>query len=50
MREGNLVMVYMFIVNLFRGMSIVNFFLIYLLIEVRIERFRKIVEEMGIYF
>lgn len=41
---------HMFIVNPFRGMSIANLFSTHPPTEARIERLRKIAEEMGIYF
>ena len=50
MREGNPATAHMFIVNPFRGMSIANLFSTHPPTEVRIERLRKIAEEMGIYF
>jgi len=50
MREGNPATAHMFIINPFRGMSIANLFSTHPPTEVRIERLRKIAEEMGIYF
>ncbi len=50
MREGNPATAHMFIVNPFRGMSIANLFSTHPPTEARIERLRKIAEEMGIYF
>ncbi len=50
MRSGNPATAHMFIVNPFRGMSIANLFSTHPPTEARIERLRKIAEEMGIYF
>ncbi|ASJ07193.1 zinc metalloprotease HtpX [Thermococcus pacificus] len=50
MRNGNPATAHMFIVNPFRGMSIANLFSTHPPTEARIERLRKIAEEMGIYF
>ena len=50
MREGNPATAHMFIINPFRGMSIANLFSTHPPTEARIERLRKIAEEMGIYF
>ncbi|MDV3104829.1 zinc metalloprotease HtpX [Thermococcus waiotapuensis] len=50
MKNGNPATAHMFIVNPFRGMSIVNLFSTHPPTEARIERLRKIAEEMGIYF
>ena len=50
MRGGNPATAHMFIVNPFRGMSIANLFSTHPPTEARIERLRKIAEEMGIYF
>ena len=47
MREGNPATAHMFIVNPFRGMSIANLFSTHPPTEKRIERLRKIAEEMG---
>ena len=47
MREGNPATAHMFIVNPFRGVSIVNLFSTHPPTEKRIERLRKIAEEMG---
>ncbi|WP_297474743.1 zinc metalloprotease HtpX [Thermococcus sp.] len=50
MREGNPATAHMFIINPFRGVSIANLFSTHPPTEARIERLRKIAEEMGIYF
>ena len=50
MRNGNPATAHMFIVNPFRGMSIASLFSTHPPTEARIERLRKIAEEMGIYF
>ncbi|AMQ17949.1 zinc metalloprotease HtpX [Thermococcus peptonophilus] len=50
MKDGNPATAHMFIVNPFRGMSIANLFSTHPPTEARIERLRKIAEEMGIYF
>ncbi|MCD6372442.1 MAG: M48 family metalloprotease, partial [Thermococcus sp.] len=47
MREGNPATAHMFIVNPFRGMSIAELFSTHPPTEKRIERLRKIAEEMG---
>lgn len=47
MKEGNPATAHMFIVNPFRGMSIANLFASHPPTEARIERLRKIAEEMG---
>jgi len=47
MREGNPATAHMFIVNPFRGVSIANLFSTHPPTEKRIERLRKIAEEMG---
>ncbi|QDA31551.1 protease [Thermococcus indicus] len=47
MRNGNPATAHMFIVNPFRGMSIANLFSTHPPTEARIERLRKIAEEMG---
>ena len=47
MREGNPATAHMFIVNPFRGMSIASLFSTHPPTEARIERLRKIAEEMG---
>jgi heat shock protein HtpX len=50
MKEGNPATAHMFIVNPFRGMSLASLFSTHPPTEARIERLRKIAEEMGIYF
>ncbi len=50
MQEGNPATAHMFIINPFRSMSIANLFSTHPPTEKRIERLRKIAEEMGIYF
>ncbi|ASJ11357.1 protease [Thermococcus sp. P6] len=50
MREGNPATAHMFIINPFRGMSLASLFSTHPPTEARIERLRKIAEEMGIYF
>ena len=50
MREGNPATAHMFIVNPFRGISLASLFSTHPPTEKRIERLRKIAEEMGIYF
>ncbi|NJE06605.1 zinc metalloprotease HtpX [Thermococcus sp. M36] len=50
MRDGNPATAHMFIVNPFRGASVANLFSTHPPTEARIERLRKIAEEMGIYF
>lgn len=50
MRNGNPATAHMFIVNPFRGASIASLFSTHPPTEARIERLRKIAEEMGIYF
>ncbi|MBP1913031.1 zinc metalloprotease HtpX [Thermococcus stetteri] len=50
MKDGNPATAHMFIVNPFRGMSIASLFSTHPPTEARIERLRKIAEEMGIYF
>ncbi|NJD99570.1 zinc metalloprotease HtpX [Thermococcus sp. LS1] len=50
MREGNPATAHMFIVNPFKGTSLASLFSTHPPTEKRIERLRKIAEEMGIYF
>ncbi|ASJ09231.1 protease [Thermococcus siculi] len=50
LRNGNPATAHMFIVNPFRGVSIANLLSTHPPTEARIERLRKIAEEMGIYF
>jgi len=50
LKKGNPATAHMFIINPFRGLSIASLFSTHPPTEVRIERLRKIAEEMGIYF
>ncbi|AIF69926.1 protease [Palaeococcus pacificus DY20341] len=50
LRDGNPATAHMFIVNPFRGMSIATLFSTHPPTEKRIERLRKIAQEMGTYF
>ncbi|NJE47277.1 zinc metalloprotease HtpX [Thermococcus sp. GR7] len=50
MRKGNPATAHMFIVNPFKGTSLASLFSTHPPTEKRIERLRKIAEEMGIYF
>ena len=50
LRDGNPATAHMFIVNPFRGMSVATLFSTHPPTEKRIERLRKIAQEMGTYF
>ncbi|WP_297067871.1 zinc metalloprotease HtpX [Thermococcus sp.] len=50
LKNGNPATAHMFIINPFRGLGLATLFSTHPPTEVRIERLRKIAEEMGIYF